>query len=138
MSMANTTVLKQLRAAVGDAHVLVDGDLSAYVNDWRKRAEGKALAVVRPATAAQVAAVVKVCAANHIAIVAQGGNTGLVVGSVPDTSGTQVVLSLTRMNQVRAIDEANLTLTVEAGCILQTVQQTAADAGFYFPLSLAA
>ena len=138
MSMANTTVLKQLRAAVGDAHVLVDGDLSAYVNDWRKRAEGKALAVVRPATTAQVAAIVKVCAANHIAIVAQGGNTGLVVGSVPDTSGTQVVLSLTRMNQVRAIDEANLTLTVEAGCILQTVQQTAADAGFYFPLSLAA
>jgi len=71
-------------------------------------------------------------------IVPQGGNTGLVVGSVPDDSGTQVVLSLTRMNRVRAIDGANLTMTVDAGCVLQNLQDAAETAGFLFPLSLAA
>jgi len=71
-------------------------------------------------------------------MVPQGGNTGLVGGSTPDASGRQVVLSLQRMNAVRAIDSANLTMTVEAGCILQTLQETAEKAGFLFPLSLAA
>ena len=136
--MKDASVLDELKAAVGQAHVLQSGDLSAYVNDWRKRATGRALAVVRPANTEQVAAVVKICAAHAVAIVAQGGNTGLVVGSVPDGTGTQVLLNLGRLNQVRAIDPANLTMTVEAGCILQSVQQAAADAGFYFPLSLAA
>jgi FAD/FMN-containing dehydrogenase len=70
--------------------------------------------------------------------VPQGGNTGLVGGSVPDDSGTQVLLTLQRMNKVRAIDEANLTMTVEAGCVLQAVQQAAAARGLLFPLSLAA
>ncbi len=73
-----------------------------------------------------------------VSIVPQGGHTGLVGGGTPDASGQQVVLSLQRMNAVRALDTANLTLTVEAGCILQTVQQTAADADLLFPLSLAA
>jgi FAD/FMN-containing dehydrogenase len=82
--------------------------------------------------------VVKACAAAGATIVPQGGNTGLVVGSVPDASGTQVVLSLTRMNRVRAIDSANLTMTVDAGCVLQALQETAEKAGFLFPLSLAA
>src|SRR5574343_157217 len=68
----------------------------------------------------------------------QGGNTGLVVGSVPDDSGSQIVLSLTRMNAVRAIDPDNLTMTVEAGCVLQNLQEAAEKAGFLFPLSLAA
>jgi FAD/FMN-containing dehydrogenase len=85
-----------------------------------------------------VAAVVKACVAAGASLVPQGGNTGLVVGSVPDDSGTQVLLSLTRMNAVRALDAANLTLTVEAGCVLQTVQQAAERAGLLFPLSLAA
>ena len=81
---------------------------------------------------------VKACAAAGVSIVPQGGNTGLVVGAVPDDSGTQVVLSLTRMNAVRAIDGDNLTMTVEAGCVLQVLQETAERAGFLFPLSLAA
>ncbi|MBX3588174.1 MAG: FAD-binding oxidoreductase [Ramlibacter sp.] len=132
----------QLRAIVGAAHVLTHddptADLSAWEQDWRKRVRGKALAVVRPGNTVEVAAVVKACAAAGASIVPQGGNTGLVVGSTPDGSGTQVVLSLTRMNRVRAIDGANLTMTVEAGCILQTLQETARKAGFLFPLSLAA
>ena len=85
------------------------------------------------------AAVVQACAATPgVSIVPQGGNTGLVVGSVPDDSGTQVVLSLTRMNAVRALDPDNLTMTVEAGCVLQNLQDEAERAGFLFPLSLAA
>ncbi|WP_341919110.1 FAD-binding oxidoreductase [Polaromonas sp. YR568] len=131
-------ILDALRAIVGDAHVLTGGDLSAWELDWRKRARGKALAVVRPADTAQVAAVVRACAAAGVPMVPQGGNTGLVGGSTPDASGRQVVLSLQRMNAVRAIDTANLTMTVEAGCILQTLQETAEKAGFLFPLSLAA
>ena len=131
-------LLDTLRAAVGAAQVLTEGDLSAWERDWRRRWHGKALAVVRPGSTAEVAAVVKACAAHGVAIVPQGGNTGLVGGGVPDSSGSQVLLSLLRMNKIRSIDEANLTLTAEAGCVLQAVQQAAAARGLLLPLSLAA
>ena len=131
-------LLERLQAIVGTAHVLAEGDLSTWEVDWRKRYRGKALAVVRPASCDEVAAVVDACRENGTGIVAQGGNTGLVGASVPDASGTQVVLSLARMNRIRAIDVANLTMTVEAGCVLQTVQEAAAAHGFLFALSLAA
>lgn len=131
-------LLETLRQIAGPGQVLSDGDLTAWELDWRKRSRGKALAVVRPATTAEVAAIVKACAAAGVSIVTQGGNTGLTVGSIPDESGRQVVLSLQRMNAVRQIDAANLTVTVEAGCILQTLQEAADKAGFLFPLSLAA
>ncbi|MDO9437705.1 FAD-binding oxidoreductase [Hydrogenophaga sp.] len=135
-------LLAALRTAVGPAQVLThddpDTDLSAWEQDWRKRAHGRALAIVRAGSTAEVVAVVRACAAAGASIVPQGGNTGLVVGSVPDESGTQVVLSLTRMNAVRNIDPSNLTFTVEAGCVLQALQETANKAGFLFPLSLAA
>ena len=134
----NETLLAQLRQIVGPTHVLTGGDLSAYEQDWRKRVHGKALAVVRPASTAEVAAVVKACATAGVSIVPQGGNTGLSVGSTPDTTGQQIVLNLQRMNAVRQFDAANLTVTVEAGVILQTLQETAQQAGFLFPLSLAA
>ncbi len=130
-------LLPALRAIVGQAHVLTEGDLTGYELDWRKRERGKSLAVVRPASTAQVAAVVQACAAAGVSIVPQGGNTGMVVGSTPDASGTQVVLSLTRMNAVRALDGGNLTITVEAGCVLQSLQEVCEKAGFLFPLSLA-
>jgi FAD/FMN-containing dehydrogenase len=132
------TLIDQLRTTVGAAHVLTEGDLSAWELDWRKRWRGKALAVVRPGSTAEVAAVVRACAAAGTAIVPQGGNTGLVGGGVPDASGTQVLLSLQRMNHVRALDAANLTLTADAGCVLQVAQQAARDAGLLLPLSLAA
>lgn len=133
-----TELISQLRAAVGAANVLTEGDLGAYEMDWRKREQGKALAVVRPGSTEEVATVVRACAAAGTPIVPQGGNTGMVVGSTPDASGRAIVLSLTRMNRVRALDAGNLTVTVEAGCILQNLQQQAEDAGFLFPLSLAA
>jgi FAD/FMN-containing dehydrogenase len=132
------TLIETLRAAIGAAHVLTEGDLSAWEIDWRKRFHGRALAVARPGTTAEVAAVVAACRAAGVGIVPQGGNTGLVGGSVPDASGRQVLLSMTRMKRVRAVDVANLTLTAEAGCVLQDVQATAAEHGLLFPLSLAA
>jgi FAD/FMN-containing dehydrogenase len=135
-------LIAQLRAICGPANVLTHedpgADLSPWEQDWRKRVQGRALAVVRPGDTAQVAAVVKACAAASTPIVPQGGNTGLVVGGVPDDSGTQIVLSMTRMNAVRAIDPDNLTITVEAGCVLQNLQLAAENAGFLFPLSLGA
>ena len=137
-----SALLDNLRRICGDANVLTHDDpqtdLSAWERDWRKRAHGRALAVVRPANVQEVAAVVKACANTFTSIVPQGGNTGLVVGSVPDESGQQVVLSLQRMNQIRAVDAANLTVVAEAGCILQNVQEHVDKAGFLFPLSLAA
>ncbi|MFM2427165.1 MAG: hypothetical protein RL707_991, partial [Pseudomonadota bacterium] len=139
--MPNATSLElinHLRQLLGQAHVLCDGDLTAYEQDWRKRARGKALAVVRPGNTQQVAEVVKACAQAGVSIVPQGGNTGLVVGSIPNDTGTQILLSLQRMNAVRGVDTDNLTITVEAGCILQNLQQAAEQAGFLFPLSLGA
>ena len=138
MTTAHNALLEQLRQTVGAAHVLTDGDLSAYEQDWRKRETGKSLAVVRPANTQEVAGVVKACAEAGVSIVPQGGNTGMVVGSTPDATGTQVVLSLLRMNSVRALDSGNLTVTVDAGCVLQTLQEVCEKAGFLFPLSLAA
>ena len=132
------TFLEQLRDICGQAHVLTEGDLSAFEVDWRKRSHGKALAVVRPGSTDEVARVVQACVAARISLVPQGGNTGLVVGSTPDDSGSQLVLSLQRLRAVREIDAANLTMTVEAGCVLQHLQEAALQAGFLFPLSLAA
>ena len=116
-----TALIDGLRSAVGAAHVLTHEeprtDLSAWEQDWRKRESGRALAVVRPASTAEVAAVVKACAAAGVSIVPQGGNTGMVVGSIPDATGTQVLLSLQRMNAVRTVDAA-LQVTCRSGELL--------------------
>lgn len=100
-------------------------------------ARGKAFAVIRPGSTEEVAAVVRLCALAGVPIVPQGGNTGLVGGSIPDQSGW-VVLSLLRLNRVRRIDSHNMTVTVEAGCVLQTLQEIVEAEGYLFPLSLAA
>ena len=135
-------LLEHFRQICGTANVLThedpNTDLSAWERDWRKRAQGLALAVVRPANVQEVSEVVKACAKANVSIVPQGGNTGLAVGSIPDGSGQQVVLSLQRMNKIRSLDPANLTVIAEAGCILQQVQTHVEEAGYLFPLSLAA
>ena len=128
---------ESLAAVVGAPHVLTAAaDMAPYCSDWRGRYAGSALCVVRPGSTAEVAAVVKACAAAGVAIVPQGGNTGLCGGATP-TRG-EVVVSLGRLNRIRAIDTANNTMTVEAGCTLAAVQEAAAAAGRLFPLSLAA
>ena len=136
--MPSTAFLELLRQTVGAPYVLTDGDLTGWEQDWRKRTRGKALAVVRPANTNEVAAVVKACAEHKVSLIPQGGNTGLSVGSTPDETGTQIVLSLTRLNAVRSVDRDNLSFTVEAGCILQSLQDLAEKEGLLFPLSLAA
>ena len=132
-------LIEQFGAALGKQYVLTeDVDKAPYLTDWRKRFTGKAIAVLLPKTTEEVANIVKLCAANHVAIVPQGGNTGLCGGATPDNSGKQVILNLKRMNQIREIDAANQTITLEAGCILQAVQEKAAAQDFLFPLSLGA
>jgi FAD/FMN-containing dehydrogenase len=136
--MTNETVLSALVSIVGEPHVLVGEAARPYLTDWRNRFTGKALAVVRPESTGQVAEVVRACIEAEIAVVAQGGNTGLCGGATPDASGRAVVLLTTRLNRIREIDTANDTMTVEAGCILQAVQESAREAGRLFPLSLGA
>ncbi len=131
--------LQACRDAIGVAHVLTaDADTAGYLTDQRGRYTGRALAVLRPGSTEEVAAIVALCARHLVPVVPQGGNTGLVLGSVPDTSGKAVLLSLTRLNRIRAVDPVNNTMTVEAGCILQHIQQAAAAQQRLFPLSLAA
>ena len=130
--------LDALAQIVGQDFVLIGADAQPYTTDWRGRYSGDALAVIRPGSVAELADVVKWCAANKVPMVPQGGNTGLCGGATPDAAGTAVVISTARLNAVRKVDTENDTMVVEAGCILQGVQQAARDAGRLFPLSLAA
>jgi FAD/FMN-containing dehydrogenase len=133
-------LVQSLRDLLGEAQVLTaDADTAPYLTDWRGRYHGTALAVVRPGTTAEVAEVVRRCGDSGAAIVPQGGNTGLCGGATPcGARSAEVVVSLARLNRVRAVDAANATITVEAGCILEQVQRAAEAAGLLFPLSLAA
>ena len=130
--------LDALRGAVGEKGLLVGPDTEPYARDWRGQYPGVARAVVRPARTAEVSAVMRLCAQYRVAVVPQGGNTGLVGGSTPDASGREIVLNLGRMNRVRHVDPVDNTMTVEAGVILARVQEEARQQGRLFPLSLAA
>jgi FAD/FMN-containing dehydrogenase len=130
--------LAACRGVVGTDQVLVGDAMAPWLTDWRGRFTGNARAVLRPADSAEVARLVRLCAQYRVPLVPQGGNTGLVLGSVPDSSGAAVVLSLARLNRIVGIDSANRTMQVEAGCILQHIQQAAAEHNLLYPLSLAA
>jgi FAD/FMN-containing dehydrogenase len=132
------TLQAQLRAIVGDRGIGDPAETKPYETDWRDNYHGRAAAVVRPGSTEEVARVVKLLAGLRVPIVPQGGNTSLCGGSVPDASGTQVVVSLSRMNRVRAVDPDNNTVTVEAGCVLASLQELAQRHGRLFPLSLGA
>jgi FAD/FMN-containing dehydrogenase len=132
-------LLGAIAAVVGEKNVLAgDNDAAPYLTDWRKQFHGPAVCVARPGSTAEVAAVVRTCAQAGVAIVPQGGNTGLVGGSVPTGARPEVVLSLSRMNRIRSLDALNNTLTAEAGCVLADLQRAADAAGRLFALSLAA
>ncbi|EHP40854.1 FAD linked oxidase domain-containing protein [Cupriavidus basilensis OR16] len=113
-------------------------DTAPFLTDWRRSRTGRALAVAQPDSTADVAAIVRWCAAHQVPLVPQGGNTGMVGGAIPDDGGRALVLSTARLNRIREIDPLNNTLTAEAGCILAAVQQAAQDAGRLYPLSLGA
>jgi FAD/FMN-containing dehydrogenase len=128
-----------LAEIVGARHVYTDpAQTKPYFIDWRRQYSGSAECVVRPGSTAEIAQVAALCARDGIAVVAQGGNTGLVGGSVPTGAQREIVLALGRMNRILALDILNDTVTVEAGCVLAAVQRAADEAGRLFPLSLAA
>jgi FAD/FMN-containing dehydrogenase len=135
--MSGTDVVERARAILGPAHVLSDpADTAPFLADWRGRYRGAALAVVRPADAAQVAAIVRLCAETGTPLVPQGGNTGVVGGAIPDATGRSLVLCLSRLNRIREADPVGDSLTVEAGCTLAAVQAAAEAADRLFPMSL--
>ncbi len=134
----NSNLREELRSIVGDRGLVDPSEAGPYQVDWRDAYHGRAAAVVRPANTDEVSRVVKLLAGKRIAIVPQGGNTSLCGGGIPDDSGQQVIVNLSRMNKVREVDAANNTMTVEAGCVLAALQEVAEKHGRLFPLSLGA
>jgi FAD/FMN-containing dehydrogenase len=130
--------LDGLRQCLGPAGLVTEpSDMAPYLSDWRRMFSGPALAVVRPDSTGQVAAVTRLCAQHGVSIVPQGGNTGLAGGATPMGPGPQIVLSLGRMASIGKPDPVGLSVQVQAGCILQRVKQVAADCGRQLPISLA-
>jgi len=137
--MIPDSVLERLREVVGPKGWTSDADtLAPHLKEWRGIYTGTSPILLLPASTAEVAEIVCICAETGTPIVPQGGNTGMCGGAVPDGSGDQVILSLSRMNKVRALDPLNYTIAVDAGCILADIQAAAEEAGRLFPLSLAA
>lgn len=138
MNAVARETLERLIAVVGEKGAISDpGDMTPYLVEWRDKWRGSAALVVRPGSTEEVAEVVRICHETGTRIVPQGGNTGLVGGSIPFETGDEIVLSLGRMNRVRALDPLNDTITVEAGCILSDVQNAAEEAGRLFPMRIA-
>ncbi|TAN82789.1 MAG: FAD-binding oxidoreductase, partial [Gallionella sp.] len=136
--MSQIDFVSLLSALIGSEAVLTGEDSAPYCADRRGRYSGNALAVVFPSDAQQVAEVVKLCAENKVYIVPQCGNTSLCGGSVPLPQAKQVVLNLSRMKRIRAVDPLNYTMTVEAGCTLASVREAAEQNNRLFPLELTA
>jgi FAD/FMN-containing dehydrogenase len=133
----SATLLPALHAIVGDRGLLTaDADTAAYCEDWRHLYQGRTPAVVRPASTAELAEVVRLCAARGVPLVPQGGNTSMVGGATPSGDGSQVVLSLSRMNRIRAVDPIDMTMVIEAGVPWKLAQDVAAEAGCLLPLSI--
>ncbi len=131
------TALREIKAVVGDRGLIDDPASAApFLSEQRGRFTSHAPAVVMPADTNQVAAVMKLCGAHGVGVVPQGGNTGLCGGAV--AGAPQILLNLGRMNQVLAVDPLDYTITVEAGCVLQRIQEAASAVGRLFPLSLGA
>ncbi len=135
---ASAGLISRLGAIVGARHVLTDAaDMAPHLKEWRDLFVGKASAVVKPGSTAEVSALMQFAHATGTPIVPQGGNTGLVGGQIPVADGREIILSLSRMDKVRGIEAQSDTITVEAGVTLLKVQEAADSAGRLFPLSLA-
>ena len=129
--------LDRLRATLGEGIVRAPvADDAPELCDYHRRYHGRALALVEPRDTGQVAALLRLCHESRVGVVPQGGNTGYAGGATPDAGGGQVLVVMRRMNRIRAVDALNFTLTAEAGCTLHAVQQAAAAADRFFPLSL--
>ena len=130
--------LAALAECLGPRGLITDpADIAPYAEDWRRLYRGRPPAVLRPGSTAELAAAVRICAEAGLGIVPQGGNTSMVGGATPSAHGDEVVLTLSRLNRVRAIDPVDLTLTIEAGATVKAAQDAAAEAGCQLPLSIA-
>lgn len=144
MSDNHIALIGVLREAVGERHVLTEAhDVAPFVQDWRGRYRGEVLAVVEPANTEEVAAIVRACAAAGVRVLPQGGHTGLVGGATPVgasiADGTApVVIALRRMNRIREVDTVGNTLIADAGCVLQTLQEAAAEQGRLYGVTFGA
>lgn len=137
MTAASPTLLDELSALLGPRGLTIDAELMApWLTDWRGRFTGQALALATPATTQEVAATVALCARYGVAIVPQGGNSGMSGGATPDGSGTALLLSTRRMNAIRSIDPAARQAVCEAGVVLQSLHDAAEAQGLRFPLTL--
>ena len=134
-----TEALKELRSIVGSNNYIDDvKDMGGYLSDWRNNFSGQSPLILKPTNTKMVSDILLVCHKNSVSVVPQGGNTGLVGGSVPSNVGDEVVVSLEKMNNILNLDPMNYTMTVEAGCILSNIQDAALNVNRIFPLSLAA
>lgn len=134
-----TALLEELKALVGERGWSDDPEvLEPHLTEWRDVLHGRTPIMLMPATTDEVSAILALCHRDGVGVVPQGGNTGLCGGAIPDTSGEQILLSLSRMREIRQLDPASFCITVDAGCVLADVQKAAREAGLLFPLSLAA
>jgi len=132
-------LIDDLKQIVGDGGWTTDPhELEPHLTEWRDTWRGETPVMVAPDSTDKVAAIVAACGSAGVAVVPQGGNTGLCGGAIPDPGGQQVLLSLSRMNRIRSVSPDDHSIVVEAGCTLADVQRAAAEADRFFPLSLAA
>ncbi|HEX3603950.1 MAG TPA: FAD-binding oxidoreductase [Steroidobacteraceae bacterium] len=133
----SSATLAELKAAVGPGNFLdSQDDMAPYLTDFRRLYQGKTPLVLRPRKVEDVAKILALCNRDEVAVVPHGGNTSYCGGATPDESGTQVVVSMQRLNRVRHVDAANYSMIVEVGCTLAAAQNAARDANRFFPLSL--
>jgi FAD/FMN-containing dehydrogenase len=131
-----SALLDRLTQVLGPAGVLTGSDTQAYTQDWRRLYHGHTQAVLRPADTAQLAESVRLCAAAGARLIPQGGNTGMVGAAAPAADGSELVLSLARLNRIRDLDAADMSITLEAGVTLKAAQDVAVEAGCLLPLSI--
>ena len=138
-SKVSNEILEQLKAIVGINNFIDDvNNMNAYLTDWRNQFHGSSPLILKPLDSQMVSKILKICNENKVAVVPQGGNTGLVGGSIPSNLGNEIIISLEKMNKIIHTDLINYTMTLEAGCILSNVQNAALNDDRFFPLSLAA
>lgn len=137
MEVADDPFLAKALALLGPRGLTRDAELMApWLDDWRGRYHGAARALASPATSAELAALVRLCSAHGVPLVPQGGNSGMSGGATPDPSGKALLVSLRRLNAIRAVDPLERTAVCEAGVVLQDLHEAAAAAGLRFPLTL--
>ncbi len=130
-------LIQKLKRIVGDGAWQTDAaQLEPHLTEWRNVVHGRTPIMVSPQTTEQVAEIVRACAEAGVGVVPQGGNTGMCAGAVPDESGRQVLVSLSKLNRIRSVDADDFSMIVEAGCVLADIHAAAREAGRFFPLSM--